>query len=270
MADLNKKDNKENNVATLSVKDGALLTSKSPFLYREAYKSLRTNVMFAMASAPGKSKAIIVSSAEPNECKSTLSANLAVTLSELGVRVLLVDADLRNPTQHRIFKLPNVKGLSRLIVGIDKYEDAIYHDVVPNLDLITAGDRAPNPSELLGSENMADLFKVFEKDYEYIVVDTPPVNIVTDALMFVDLAAGVILAVREDVSTYKEIQKAVSNIEMTKTPVLGAVIIKSKNDSGVLDMVRNRYGKEGRYGKYGKYGKYGRYGYGYGYGYGKK
>lgn len=244
-----KKLNKTNRIGGVNAK----IDANSPFDYVEAYKSLRTNIMFGMASS-NKSHCFVVTSAVPAEGKSTVSANIAIALSQLGVKVLLVDADLRSPTQHHIFKIGNIKGLSQLIVGLEKYEDVINHDIEPNLDVITAGRAVPNPSELLGSANMAEMFSLFERDYEYVVIDTPPVNVVTDALMFADMTAGVLLAIRASVTTYGEMSKAISNIEMTKSPILGVVIVDGKDS-----VVSSR-----SYRRYSRYSRYGRYGYGYG------
>lgn len=240
---------KNSKIRHASLYDESKLTEKSPFEYREAYKALRTNVMFAMASSANKSRSVIISSAMPDECKSTVSANLAITLAQLGVKVLLVDADLRSPSQHHVFKVSNIRGLSQLIVGLEKFEDVINREVSSNLDLITAGGLAPNPSELLGSENMAELVKSFEDNYEYVVIDTPPVNVVTDALMFIDITAGIILMVREEKTTHREISRAISRIEMTRSPILGVVLTDTKEDMGLFKSYKSYKGKY----KYGMY-----------------
>lgn len=254
--------NKKNNAArsSNSSRQETKLGASSPFIYREAYKTLRTSVMFAIASAENKSRSFIITSPEPNECKSTVSANLAIALSQLEVKVLLLDADLRNPTQHKIFETGNVCGLTQLIVGFNEFEDVINRNVVPNLDIITSGSIAPNPSELLGSANMADLLKSFEKEYEYVVVDTPPVNIVTDALMFADMTCGIIVAARQNTTTYNSLAKTIESIKLTKSPILGVVLMDTTEDIGF----NKRYNKKYLKSKYKKGGKneYGRYGYG--------
>ncbi len=147
------------------------LSTTTPFAITEAYKIVRTNLLYSLASS--KSKVVIMSSALPNEGKSTTCANLAITMAQTAARVLLIDADLRKCTQNKIFKLNNSKGLSRLLVGFDTLTDALHQDVGPIWILSPAGPLPPNPSELLGSENMAVLLDKLKEHYDLIIIDTP-------------------------------------------------------------------------------------------------
>ena len=199
--------------------------------------------MFAMAGSNRKSNSFVVTSSEPNEWKSSTSANLSIVLAELGGKVLLVDADLRNPTQQRIFKLDNSKGLAQLIIGLNSFNEVVKRDVVKNLDILTSGGVVPNPSELLSTENMANLFPFFEKEYDYVVIDTPPINVVSDALMFVDMTCGVVLTIRENVSTFDETASALQKIEMTKSPVLGVVMVDSRVEKSIKGYKKGGYYK---------------------------
>ena len=225
--------------------NSAKLEADSPFEIVEAYKTLRTNLLFALAA--GESKIVVVSSALPSEGKSSTCSNLAITMAQTGAKVLLIDADLRKPTQYQIFKSSNNRGLSAILAGFNDLTEVVKTVEDVNLDIITSGPTPPNPSELLGSERMELLLETLSKHYEYIFIDTPPINIVTDAMVIATKAAGVVLVVRQGQSNYDDLTKAVSSIEFSGANILGLVV----NDVAE---------KSGRYGKY-KYSKY-KYSYG--------
>ena len=204
------------------------LGKDTPFAVTEAYKIVRTNIIFSLAADDHKT--FVVSSANEREGKSTTSANLAITLAQTSARVLLIDADLRKPAQHKVFQVDNSHGLSRFLVGLESLADALYTNVEPKLDLLTAGPTPPNPSELLGSKNMGILLEKLEEHYDYIVVDSPPVNVVTDALVVSAKTAGVVLAAKYCETTYDDIKKAIDAVKFANSNVLG-VIFTSMDDS---------------------------------------
>jgi len=140
---------------------GLLLSETSPFHISESFKTVRTNLLFALATK--NSRAFVVSSPMPDEGKSTISANLAIVLAQTGAQVLLIDCDLRKSSINRLFKLPTHKGLTSILCGIDKIEEALNENVVQNLDIITAGPTSPNPSELLGSTRMSEFLSIVQK-----------------------------------------------------------------------------------------------------------
>ena len=214
------------------------LSNETPFQVAEAYKILRTNLLFALAA--GKNKVMVVSSALPSEGKSATCANLAITVAQTGARVIIVDADLRKPTQYQIFKCNNSKGLTTILAGFNNLDEVIKKEVEPNLDIITSGPTPPNPSELLGTERMSHLIEKLVEHYEYVFIDTPPINVVTDAMVLANKTAGVVLVARHGQSTYDNFTKAISSIEFSGANILGVVI------NAVSE-------KSGRYGKYGKY-----------------
>lgn len=199
-----------------------ILTSKTPFHVVEAYKTVRANLLFTLSTSPERS--VILTSSEPDVGKSTASANLALAMAQTGARVLIVDADMRKPVQHKIFRTGNSEGLSKLLSGMCTLPETLRKTSLPNLTLIPAGPIPPNPSELLGSERMAALLAALSGAYDYIFFDSPPVNLVSDSLMFLDKVAGVLLIGRQKHTHYDELNKAAEKIRNLNGNVLGVVI----------------------------------------------
>lgn len=206
----------------------------------EAYKAIRTNLQFAVSMY--EKKVIAATSAEPSAGKSTTVANLAVMLAQAKYRVLLIDADLRKPTQHKIFKVPNLSGLSDLLGGFVGKE-AILHDAKPGMDLLTAGTLPPNPSELLGSPDMARLLDEVGAEYDYVLMDAPPVGVVADALTLIPGLSGIVVVARQAHTTYEELEQAVAAIKQNGGNVLGTIItnVDEKRLRGAY------YRRQGRY-----------------------
>ena len=165
------------------------------FAATEAYKLLRTNLMFALPDQ-GKCRVVGVTSALRNEGKSTLAINLAYTVSQAGYRVLLIDGDMRLPTLAKRLNIPKRPGLSNLLAGLCTVQDAVQtSDLLDNLKAIAAGDIPPNPSELLSSARMETLLRELGADYDFILLDLPPVTAVTDGLVISKLVDGMIVVV---------------------------------------------------------------------------
>ncbi|MBR6874192.1 MAG: CpsD/CapB family tyrosine-protein kinase [Ruminococcus sp.] len=234
-----------------------MLDTDLPFAVTEAFKALRTNIMFALSTR--NSKIFAISSALPSEGKSTIAANLAITFAQTDSKVLFIDADLRKPVSHRTFGLKNNLGLSTLLGGIDSFREVLNSQVVNGLDVITSGPIPPNPSEMLGSENMKVLLDKLSAIYDYIIIDTPPINIVSDTLNLLPYIAGVCLVARQGITPNDAFEEAVNAIKFADGYVLGAIM-------GQVQTLGKKSYKKGYY-KYGRYSKYG-YGYEYGYGYG--
>ena len=201
------------------------LVSDSPVA--EAYKSLRTNLLFS--SIDKEVKTLVITSASPGEGKSRTAANLAIVLAHAGHLVLLVDADFRRPSLHRMFgKVRNV-GLSNLILGETPLTDLMVLDEeVPNLIVLPSGPTPPNPSELLGSGQMRSLLSRFHQDFSYIVIDTPPVNVVTDASLLAGTTDAVILVIDANKATYTAVLHAKQSLDRVNARVLGALMNKMK------------------------------------------
>lgn len=242
----------------------------------ETYKSIRTSLLFTLSA--GNDNAVLITSAEPNSGKSVTSANLALSFAQTGVKVLLIDCDMRNASQQKIFSQENTVGLSNVLGGMSTFEDTVKREVKENLDLLTAGQVPPNPSELLGSDNMKALLDKVKSQYEYVFMDCPPVELVSDTSSLLLIAPQVIVIARQNHAIYEEVMHTVESIKSVGGKILGAILtdVREANKSysyaaGVYSHY-GRYGKSsyGRYGRYGRYGKsgYGRYGSHYGYGYG--
>lgn len=200
-----------------------LLGMNTPFQYQEAFKSLRTNLKFL---AIGKScKKIIMTSAIPGEGKSSVAINLGVSLAEAGSRVLLVDCDLRKPILHRYLRLNEsfYKGLTNILTG-GVLSESIINVKSVNLHVIIADAIPPDPTEMLGSERMKALVEELEKEYDYIIFDTPPVSVVTDAAVLSQYVDGVILVIRQNYVTFDQVALAKKNLEAVHANILGAVL----------------------------------------------
>lgn len=218
------------------------------FQVTEAYKSIRTNIMFSIAHKGCKK--VVVSSSMENEGKSTGAVNIAISLSQTEFRVLLIDTDLRKPKIHMFFDMNSAPGLTHALSGIKSLNEVVRHTSYTNLDVITAGATPPNPSELLASEAFEELMHTLEEEYDYIIVDTPPINVVSDALPVIKRSDGVVLMVRAGMATYLDLDKAIHNLQFIDAKILGLVL------NGV-DIRSKGYGVKSGYRKYG-------YGYGYG------
>lgn len=233
-----------------------LLSPESDFFAREAYKTLRTNVSFSLTGEEG-CKVIMVTSAMQGEGKSITAVNLAISYAMTDRKVLLVDCDLRRPKVARLLQMNSKIGLSNLILNPKKKEEAIRTSKISGLDVLLSGDIPPNPSELLGSPRMQRLIEDLRQSYDFIILDSPPVNMVTDAVVLAPESDGVLVLVRANHSDRGAVIHAMEQLEYAKAKVLGFVL----ND---VNMEKTHYG----YKKY-RYKRYGRYGYGYGgYGYG--
>lgn len=233
-----------------------ILNEDTAFEIIEAYKAARTNIMFSLNGESGCKK-IIITSPTSGEGKTTTCINLAMTFAQTDAKVLVMDSDLRAPRVHRYMKLENDNGLSNVLAGFSSLNDCIHTDVLPNLDCLTSGAIPPNPVELLSSEKMLEVFAELESKYEYIFIDTPPLNIVTEALILSKHTTGVILVTRQKYSIYKMIERSINSLNFAGAKILGFILNDANDDKYVYGgyKINSSY----RYG--GKRSKYVRYGY---------
>jgi len=190
-------------------------------LISEAYRMLQTKLKFACAEQSVKT--IVVTSAIAKEGKSTIAANLAAAISQVGRRVLLVDADLRRPLQHEIWNLGNEMGLGNTISGQVDFHLAL-QPTMPNLDVLTAGTLAPNPIALLDSQRMVSLMEEFADRYDFIILDAPPLNVAADASILGKMSDGILWVVRPGVADSTSTTVAREIVEQSRQTVLGVVI----------------------------------------------
>lgn len=257
---------KERDVAKIREDRRNLLTPKSDFFIREAYKTLRTNVSFSLTGEEA-SKVVLVTSSLQSEGKSITATNLAISYAQTDRRVLLIDCDLRRPKMSRLLQVSNPVGLSNVLMEPYLLQEAILSTGLPKLDVILSGDIPPNPSELLSSPRMARLLEALRKQYDLIILDTPPVNMVIDAVVLAPLTDGVLFVVRANQSERGAVIHAVEQLQYAKAKILGFVLNGVDLEHTSYGYDRHRYRRYGRYGHYG-YGRYGYSGYGgYGYGY---
>ena len=227
---------------------------RMPFGYVEAYKSLRTNLRFITATDEAKS--FVITSALGRESKSNTAINLSVTLAEENKKVILVDADLRKPAIHRLMKLnPHGKGLSGVITGEFKVQEAIIHAENYQIDVLPVGAVPPNPTEILSHRRMADLLQVLREYYDYVIVDAPPVSVGTDAAIIGGAVDGALLVVRSGYAPVEMVQLAKRKLEDVNVKIYGVIL--SRYDA-------KKVGRQSAY-----YYSYKGYGYDSGYGYGR-
>ena len=199
----------------------------------ESYRTLRSNIQF---SNFGKNlKIIVITSANPNEGKSEVSINLTAALAQQGKKVILIDADMRKPTQHKLIDKRNNTGLSKLILG-EISEDAVSHLNVNGVefDVLTSGPVPPNPSEMLVSSTMEDILNSCIDNYDYIIVDTPPLLAATDAQIMARVADATLLVVDMQISKRKQIIEAKKRLNNVGARLLGVIANK-------LDLHENSY-----------------------------
>ena len=253
-----KKTNKADPSQSNTVQRRRILSDKSSFYVQEAYKTLRTNIRFSLST--GNNKKFCITSSLASEGKSITILNLAISFAQSGQKVLLIDGDLRRPNLARLLIEKSTPGLSNILAGLCKPEDGIRREVYPNLDIIFSGEIPPNPSELLGSPRMKQLIDAMSDKYDYILMDTPPVDIVSDACVIANVLDGVLYLVRLNQTEKDAVAMGVRQLELSGANLMGFVMNGTEQE-GV-----------GHYGRYGrkKY-RYGyRYGYRYRYGYGYK
>ncbi len=221
-------------------------TDELSYQANEAYKSLRTNLMFSGEDV----KAVVITSCTPNEGKTSVSINLACSLAEAGKRVLYIDADMRRSVVVGRYKMANATfGLSHYLSGQKKLEEVLNQTNLDGMNMIVAGIVPPNPSELLEGKRFADLIRAARSTYDYIIIDTPPVGSVIDSAIVARQCDGVALVVASGEISYKFAQKVMSQLELAGSKLLGVILNKVDLSQG------SHYGRY--YKKYygGYYGK---------------
>ena len=219
-----------------------MLHKNLEFTATEQYKLIRANLDFTL-SEDEKCPVIGVTSAMRGEGKSTTAVNLSYVFAEKGSKVLLIDADLRIPSIAKKLEIENTPGLADLLRGKGAEITDIKSYLLENWFILPSGDIPPNPSELLGSTRMENLLNKLRENFDYIIIDLPPVNIVSDAVSISSLISGMIVVVREDYTEKKELERCFRQLKLSNANILGCIM--NNADSG-----------SGSYGKYKKYKYY--------------
>jgi len=213
--------------------DQPLLTWDVPHEFGEAFRALRTSLVFS--SGTEGTRVIAVTSAQPLEGKTTTACNMAIALAYGGARVLLIDADMRRPSVARTLGMENTIGLSHLLTGQANPRQTIRRTSVPNLWLMSAGVTPPNPSELLASDRMKTLISTVQSGpFEWVIIDTPPVLAVTDAVIIAPWVSGVVFIIGSEMTQRRLAERAVETLMTSRPRVLGAVLNR-------VDIARNKY-----------------------------
>lgn len=205
-----------------------LLDDQTAFVVQEAYKSLRTNVIFAL---PGSScKCIGITSSMSGDGKSTTAVNLAISLAQIGKKVLLIDCDLRLPTIAAKMGIRPSPGLSDFLIGAARIDEAICNVTKFGIHVLPASDIPADPTGLLESRQMEHLFSALRRNYEFVIVDLPPVTAVSDALILSRCLDGFLLIIAEKRTEHRAVAEMLRRMRMAKAKVLGFVNVGSKND----------------------------------------
>lgn len=191
----------------------------------EKFRGVRTNITFS--TAEGKVDSLVITAERPDAGKSSITSNTAITYAQSGMKTLIIDGDMRKPTQHYLFQEQNFRGLSTAIVEGEPIESYIIPTRVNNLDLLAAGPIPPNPSELIASERFEKIFEELKNKYDMVIIDTPPILTVTDAQLFAKLTKNAVLVIDVSENNRNEVIRAKELIEKSGAKILGVILNKA-------------------------------------------
>lgn len=209
---------------------GRLVTILEPGgVAAEAYRSLRTNLLYALVDAPPK--IVVFTSPGPGEGKSTTCANLGVVLAQAGKKTLLLDCDFRKPVMHKFFGERNLRGIVDVLVG-ERSLQRVWHEPLTMLKMVSVGSVPPNPTELLGSRRFSDLLNTARQDFDYVLVDAPPVGLVSDPAILATQGDGVMLVLDAQSTRKGALREGVRSLEAVGANILGTVMNNVRADKG--------------------------------------
>lgn len=222
VSDWNKKHYQESEPVYRGDFSGRLVTIMDPnSVASEAYRTVRTNLLYSLVDLP--LQVVVMTSPGPQEGKSTTCANLGVTLAQADKRTLILDCDLRKPVLHKIFGLRNVYGIVNVLAGEWKIEE-VWHEPLLGLKVVTVGPVPPNPAEILSSQRFADFLERVRKDFDYVLVDAPPIELVSDPAILATQGDGVLLVLDAQKTRKGAVRRSMRSLEAVGANVLGTVM----------------------------------------------
>ncbi|MBZ9636636.1 CpsD/CapB family tyrosine-protein kinase [Clostridium sp. FP1] len=227
-----------------------LITFKEPTSpMSESYRTLRTNIQFS--SFDKKIKTILITSSGPGEGKTTTSSNLAMVMAQGGNKTILIDCDQRKPQVHKVFGFSNENGLSNILVSDNEVDIniGVHETEQPNLHVLSSGTRPPNPAELLGSAKMKNFIEQLKKTYDFIILDTPPIVLVTDAQILAQYTDGCLLVISSGEAERDSAIKSKGLLEKVNAKILGTVLNKVDSKKKGYYHYQYEYGGTSKEGK---------------------
>ena len=245
----------ENAANSVLKEQRSMICGNMNFAASEAYKLLRANLLFTLPD--NKCRVVGITSSTRGEGKSMTAINLSYTIAQARKKVLLIDADMRIPSVAKRLDIKRMPGLSNALAGQRSVTLCIQKSgVLSGFDVLVAGDIPPNPSELLSSTMMDRILDELSRDYDFIIIDLPPVNLVSDAIVISSRINGLIMVVRENFTSQIELKEAVGKLEFLDSKILGFCVTDADDMAGGYNRYRGRYKKYYKYGGYRKYKGY--------------
>lgn len=229
---------KNKNSSYSSADPRKLLSGASSFMVKEAYNSIRTNLLFTQQGE--KCPIFVVTSPTANNGKTINTANLAICFAQMGKKTLLIDSDMRNPTLHKLFGQSTKNGLSEVLAGLTD-NISVSKTQIENLSLLTSGKIPPNPAELLSSPRLDNLLNFVKQHYDCVFIDTPPINIVTDSTVFAQKTTGYVMIAKTDTTNVPDLKSAVNLIKNVGGDVLGFIINDTNSETKKYFSYYRRY-----------------------------
>jgi len=223
-----------------------LLNKSTPFNILEAFRNLKATLSVSIPGQKGMGRAIAFTSSYPEDGKTTVTTNLALMFAVSETKVVLIDADIRKGRVAKYFRAKSTPGLSDYLSGLATIEEIVRpSNVNPNLFYIACGTHSPKPYELLESEKMQTLIDELKKQFNYVVIDTPPVLLVSDALAVASKTDGTVVVCRQNLSYISDVQRSISSLQFAKANVLGVVVNDSATSHKSYGGYKNFYGSSG-------------------------
>lgn len=228
------------------IKPELITINESDSIASEAYRALRTSIQFA--SIDRDIKTLVVTSTNPSEGKSSLVINLGVVIAQTGKRVLLIDADMRNPSLYRNLEIDNKEGLSTMFLKNDDMEKYIKQYSVNNLFILPSGPPPPNPSEIIASERMKQFIAQAKEKFDFLIFDSPPLLPVTDAAILSKVCDGTVLVIRSGKTIIEAAHRVKTILDNLKVNILGVVItdVDQRREHYYYYDYKYKYGKESK------------------------